>query len=44
MSAHLEKTIMFMIQTYLNSEIVTRNQVIEILEDIRDEMSQGNHI
>jgi hypothetical protein len=43
MSAHLEKAIMFMIQTYLNSEIVTRNQVIEILEDLRDQMSQGYH-
>lgn len=36
MSGNLEKAIMFMIQTYLNSEIVTRGQVIRVLEHVTD--------
>ena len=43
MSAHLEKAIMFMIQTYLNSEIVTRGQVIRVLERLTELIREEQH-
>lgn len=41
MSANLEKAIFYIVETYLASEIVTKNQAAEVLERVLEQVIQS---